>query len=80
MKSIIVHMKTAQKNTRLIDSLVTAFARYASCGFDSFRHRIADQLSLQGFELSEEDDETLLSYYRHGENETYVLAAFGYEN
>ena len=45
-------MKTAQKNTRLNDNLVTAFARYASCGFESFRHRIADQLSLQGYELA----------------------------
>lgn len=73
-------MKTAQKNTYFNNRLVAAFSRYTPSGFESFRHRIADQLALQGYELSEEDDETLLSYYRHGENETYVLAAFGYEN
>ena len=49
-------------------------------GFLSFRRRIAEQLSLQGAELSEDEDSALFDFYRQGENETYVLAAFGYES
>ena len=64
-------MNTAQNNTCSKNYYRPLF------GFESFRRRIADQLSIQGQELSEEDGETLFDYYRNGESETYVLAAFG---
>lgn len=70
-------MNTAQKNIK--NRIVVALHQISCSGFDTFRRRIADQLSMQGCELSEEDDDTLLGFYRRGENETFVLAAFGYE-
>lgn len=74
-------MITAQKNNctnRL--NFRNAAKNFFADGFVSFRQRIAEQLSLQGAELSEDEDSTLLDFYRQGENETYVLAAFGYES
>mgnify|MGYP004507743701 FL=1 len=74
-------MITAQKNNYTNkQDLRNAAQSFFSDGFISFRRRIAEQLSLQGAELSEDEDSTLLDFYRHGENETYVLAAFGYES
>lgn len=73
-------MITAQKNNYTNGlNFRNAAKNFFADGFVSFRQRIAEQLSLQGAELPE-DDSTLLDFYRQGENETYVLAAFGYES
>lgn len=78
---IIGYMITAQKNNYTNkQNFRNAAQSFFSDGFVSFRQRIAEQLSLQGAELSEDEDSTLLDFYRQGENETYVLAAFGYES
>ena len=71
---IITRMNTAQNNTYKKN------AKLPVNGFDAFRRRIAAQISLFGVELSEDEDDTLFDFYRQGENETYVLAALGYEN
>ncbi len=74
-------MVTAQKNNYTNkQNFQNAAQNFFADGFISFRRRIAEQLSLQGAELSEDEDSTLLDFYRQGENETYVLAAFGYES
>ncbi|WP_308604643.1 hypothetical protein [uncultured Fibrobacter sp.] len=65
-------MNTAQNNTYCRNQ------KWNFCGFDAFRDRIASQLALQGTELSDDETSVLLDFYRQGENETYVLAAFGY--
>lgn len=74
---MIACMNTAQKNNYSKSNCKTLFR--VCYGFEAFRRRIAEQLSIQGQELSEEDDSVLFDFYRNGENETYVLAAFGYE-
>ena len=45
-------------------------------GYSSFKRRIDEQLQLNDFDISV-DDETLLPFYRMGESETYVLSALG---
>lgn len=70
---IIGHMITAQKNNY-------SDRQFQSCGFETFRRRITDLLSVQGDDPFDVDDDTLFQFYRNGENETYVLAAFGHEN
>jgi hypothetical protein len=50
-------------------------------GFSAFCHRIEAALHEQGLGISlDVDDEILSRYYRNGESETYVLAAFGCES
>ncbi len=74
-------MITAQRNSCLNGQNFQNIAQSVSVdGFISFRRRIAEQLSLQGAELSEDEEPALFDFYRQGENETYVLAAFGYES
>lgn len=74
-------MITAQKNNYTNRQSAQGVARNFSVdGFITFRRRIAEQLSLQGAELSEDEEPALFDFYRQGENETYVLAAFGYES
>ena len=46
-------------------------------GFSAFKRRIGEQLQLNGFSDGIIDDSDLLSYYRMGESETYVLSALG---
>ena len=46
-------------------------------GFSSFKRRIGEQLQLGGFTDDIVDDSDLLSFYRMGESETYVLSALG---
>ncbi len=48
-----------------------------TCGFESFKRRIGEQLQMSGFADGFVDDEDLLPFYRMGESETYVLAALG---
>lgn len=45
-------------------------------GFAAFKRRINDQLQLNNVDYLAEDDD-LLSFYRMGESETYVLSALG---
>lgn len=71
--SIIERMITAQKNN-------CQNKQFHSCGFETFRRRITDLLAIQGDDPFDIDDDTLFHFYRNGESETYVLAAFGYEN
>lgn len=71
-------MNTAQINNYTKGNCKN-FLAIGNYGFEAFRRRIAEQLSIQGQELSEDDDSALFDFYRNGENETYVLAAFGYE-
>ncbi len=74
-------MIAAQKNNYTNRQNIRDVARnFSADGFSSFRRRIAEQLSLQGAELSEDEYPALFDFYRQGENETYVLAAFGYES
>ncbi len=74
-------MITAQKNNYSNRQNLEKLARnFLADGFVSFRRRIAEQLSLQGAELSEDEEPALFDFYRQGESETYVLAAFGYES
>ena len=42
-----------------------------------FKRRIGEQLQLNGFSDGLVDDSELLSFYRMGESETYVLSALG---
>ena len=46
-------------------------------GFSVFKRRIEEQLQLSGFSDGLVEDSDLLSYYRMGESETYVLSALG---
>ncbi len=46
-------------------------------GFMSFKRRIGEQLQLGGFTDDVIEDSELLSFYRMGESETYVLSALG---
>jgi hypothetical protein len=46
-------------------------------GFMSFKRRIGEQLQLGGFTDDIIEDSELLSFYRMGESETYVLSALG---
>ena len=46
-------------------------------GFSMFKRRIGEQLQLNGFSDGLVDDSELLSFYRMGESETYVLSALG---
>lgn len=46
-------------------------------GFSMFKRRIGEQLQLSGFSDGIVDDSDLLSFYRMGESETYVLSALG---
>lgn len=46
-------------------------------GFSSFKRRIGEQLQLGGFTDDIVEDSELLSFYRMGESETYVLSALG---
>jgi len=46
-------------------------------GFSVFKRRIDEQLQLNGFSDGIVDDSDLLSFYRMGESETYVLSALG---
>ena len=48
-----------------------------STGYSMFKRRIDEQLQLNGFDDSLVDDEILLTYYRQGESENYVLSALG---
>lgn len=74
-------MNTAQKNNYTNKPILQRSARnFFTDGFLSFRKRIAAQLSQYGTELSEDEDSVLFDFYRQGENETYVLAAFGCES
>lgn len=74
-------MNTAQKNNYTNKQLSQRSARnFFTDGFLSFRKRIVAQLSQYGAELSEDEDSVLFDFYRQGENETYVLAAFGCES
>ncbi|MCK9182679.1 MAG: hypothetical protein M0P13_07370 [Fibrobacteraceae bacterium] len=71
-------MNTTQISTAQKTNKLTSFGRfYKETGFDAYRRRIAALLSAQGTELAEDDDEALYNYYRCGENETFVMAAFG---
>ena len=45
--------------------------------FSMFKRRIGEQLQLNGFSDGLVDDSELLSFYRMGESETYVLSALG---
>lgn len=46
-------------------------------GFSMFKRRIGEQLQLNGFSDGLVEDSELLSFYRMGESETYVLSALG---
>ena len=46
-------------------------------GFSAFKRRIGEQLQLGGLADDVVDDAELLSFYRMGESETYVLSALG---
>ena len=46
-------------------------------GFCAFKRRIGEQLQLGGLNDDVVDDSELLSFYRMGESETYVLSALG---
>lgn len=71
-------MNTAQKNIYSKRHVPVSNGNFPLGGFESFRRRIIGLLSANG-ECPEIDDEVLFPYYRNGESETYVVAAFGYE-
>lgn len=50
----------------------------ANDGFLAFKRRLEEQMIIAGFGMFDETDEAKLrNFYRMGENETYVLDAFG---
>ncbi len=76
----INNIKTIENGLSLPSEVLFYNIHHADSGFSVFRHRIEAAMHEwgQSFALDLEE-ETLYRYYRNGESENYVLAAFGCE-
>lgn len=77
----INNFKTIENGHFLPSEVLFYSIHHADSGFSVFRRRIEAAMHELGQSFTIDlEEETLYRYYRNGESETYVLAAFGCEN